>query len=106
MQTSSTNSKIVGQLNFNRNIPIRYDVDVFVVGGGPAGIAAAVMAARQGVCVFLAEGNFCFGGMGTAAGLPMFCSPTDGVNYTSAGFGSDVYDRLIAAGGTLPETRG
>ncbi len=106
MQTSSTNSKIVGQLNFNRNIPIRYDVDVFVVGGGPAGIAAAVMAARQGVSVFLAEGNFCFGGMGTAAGLPMFCSPTDGVNYTSAGFGSDVYDRLIAAGGTLPETRG
>jgi hypothetical protein len=47
----------------------------------------------------------CFGGMGTSAGLPMFCSPTDGVNFTSAGFGSDVYDRLIAAGGTLPETR-
>ena len=96
----------MSQLQFSTSVPLRHEVDVFVAGGGPAGIAAAVMAARQGAKVFLAEGAACFGGMGTAAGLPLFCSPTDGVNYTSAGFGSDVYDRLIAAGGTAPETRG
>jgi len=43
--------------------------------------------------------------MGTSAGLPLFCAPTDGVHVTSAGFGTDVYERLIAAGGTAPETR-
>jgi hypothetical protein len=91
---------------FTRTVPIKHDVDIFVAGGGPAGLAAAVTAARQGARVFLAEGSACFGGMGTAAGLPMFCEPTDGVNLTTAGFGTDVYERLIAAGGTAPETRG
>lgn len=93
-------------LTFSRSIPVRRTVDVFVAGGGPSGVAAAVTAARAGASVFLAEGATCLGGMGTSAGLPMFCSPTDGVNLTSAGFGSDVYERLEAAGGTLPETRG
>ena len=106
MQNANSELRTSDRLSFTRNIPVRHDVDVFVAGGGPAGIAAAVTAAHQGASVFLAEGAFCFGGMGTAAGLPMFCSPTDGVNYTSAGFGTAVYERLIAAGGTLPETRG
>lgn len=91
---------------FCRSIPVKHEVDVFVAGGGPSGLAAAVTAARQGARVFLAEGSACFGGMGTAAGLPMFCAPTDGVNVTSAGFGSDVYRELVDAGGTAPETRG
>jgi len=42
-------------ITFRRDIPIRHDVDVFVAGGGPAGCAAAVAAARQGRSVFLAE---------------------------------------------------
>lgn len=94
------------EITLSQSIPVKYEVDVFVAGGGPAGIAAGVTAARQGARVFLAEGAACFGGMGTAAGLPLFCSPTDGVNVTSAGFGTDVYTRLIDAGGTAPELRG
>ena len=93
-------------ITYTRTLPVKYDVDVFVAGGGPSGLAAAVTAARQGARVFLAEGQACFGGMGTSAGLPMFCDPTDGAHLTSAGFGTDVYERLIAAGGTAPETRG
>lgn len=93
------------QVRFSRMVPVKHDVDVFVAGGGPAGMAAAVTAARQGVRVFLAEGQACFGGMGTAAGLPMFCAPTDGVHITSAGFGTEVYERLMAAEGVLPELR-
>ena len=42
---------------YTKQIPIKYDVDIFVAGGGPSGVAAAVTAARQGKRVFLAENN-------------------------------------------------
>jgi alkyl hydroperoxide reductase subunit AhpF len=32
---------------FKREVPVRHEVDVFVAGGGPAGCAAAVMAAKH-----------------------------------------------------------
>jgi hypothetical protein len=88
-------------ISYTREVAVRHEVDVFIAGGGPAGIAAGVTAARQGARVFLAEGMACFGGMGTSAGLPLFCCVTDGVNFTSAGFGTDVYERLTAAGGAI-----
>jgi NADPH-dependent 2,4-dienoyl-CoA reductase/sulfur reductase-like enzyme len=59
------------EVTFHRRIPVRHEVDVFVAGGGPAGIAAAVAAARQGARVFLAERNTCLGGMGTAGDVPV-----------------------------------
>ena len=67
-----------------------YDVDVFVVGGGPAGLAAAVAAARSGAKVFLAESTGAFGGMATAAFVPAFAQFTDGVNFLADGFGREV----------------
>lgn len=88
---------------FNRDIPVRHQVDIFVAGGGPAGLAAAVTAARQGRKVFLAEGHSCFGGMGTAGLVPVFMEFTDGVNFLAGGFGKEVYDRL--AGTRLPSPR-
>ena len=71
----------VGELAFSRGIPVRYETDVFVAGGGPAGVAAALAAARQGASVFLAERNTCLGGMGTAGMLPLFMPFGDGVNF-------------------------
>jgi hypothetical protein len=90
-------------VDFKREIPIRHDVDIFVAGGGPAGLAAAVTAARQGKKVFLAEGHSCFGGMGTAGLIPVFMEFTDGVNFLAGGFGKEVYDRLAEA--HLPNPR-
>jgi len=46
-----TNKKFVFQSR--RNIPIAYNVDVIVVGGSSAGVAAAVEASRAGAKVFL-----------------------------------------------------
>lgn len=89
-------------LVFSRSIPVRRDVDVMVAGGGPSGVAAAVVAAREGAKVLLVEGGSCFGGSGTAAGIAMYCSPTDGEHVTSAGFGSEFYDRLVDAGAMAP----
>src|SRR5258705_4608534 len=47
--------------------------DVAVLGGGPAGIAAAAAAARTGSRTLLIERYGFLGGMGTAAGVTNFC---------------------------------
>jgi len=86
-------------LRYERHIPVRIDVDVFVAGGGPAGMAAAVAAARQGKTVFLAESLTCFGGMGTAGMLPVFMAFGDSTHFYADGFGREVSERLISAGG-------
>ena len=52
------------RLNYSKELEIKYDVDVLVVGGGPAGVAAAVSAADEGASVFLAEEYGAFGGSG------------------------------------------
>jgi len=94
-----------GSIRIQREIPIRHDVDVFVAGGGPAGVAAAVAAGRQGRKVFLAEGHSCLGGMGTAGLVPAFMTFGDGVNFLTAGVGREVLDRLRAGGGVGPEDK-
>lgn len=49
-----------------REIPVVAEVDVLVVGGGPAGVCAAVSAARAGARTFLVERHGFLGGMWTA----------------------------------------
>ena len=89
-------------LAFTRSLPVRAQVDVFVAGGGPAGVAAALAAARQGATVFLAQDQICFGGMGTSGALPMLCCFSDEINFLAGGVGRDIHDRIVAAGGALP----
>jgi len=48
------------------DVPVLHDVDVIVVGGGPAGIGAAVAAAREGARALLCERYGFLGGMATA----------------------------------------
>jgi len=93
----------VSQLSFQRNIPIRYEVDVFVAGGGPAGVAAAVTASREGAKVFLAEAQSCLGGMGTSGMVPVFMQFSDGINFLAAGIGEEILTRLRDGGGTGPD---
>ncbi len=83
-------------LTYSKTIPVRENVDVFIAGGGPTGIAAAVVAARQGKRVFLAETQNCLGGMGTSGEVPAFMTFGDGVNFLAGGIGKEVYDRLNA----------
>lgn len=49
-----------------REIPVNYEVDVIVAGGGPAGIGAALGAARNGAKVLLIEELNCLGGVATS----------------------------------------
>jgi len=55
-------------------IPVSYDVDVCIVGGGPAGAAAAFQAARQGRSVLIVEQMNCLGGIATAGWHGHVCS--------------------------------
>jgi hypothetical protein len=56
-----------------RRTPLFGEFDVVVLGGGPAGIAAAASAARNGASTLLVERYGFLGGMGTAAGVTNFC---------------------------------
>ncbi|MGD8239203.1 MAG: FAD-dependent oxidoreductase [Armatimonadota bacterium] len=59
-----------------RDIPVVADVDVVVVGGGPAGVAAAVGAARGGASTLLVERYGCLGGQMTAGLVVMLQGET------------------------------
>lgn len=54
------------------NVPLAKDADVIVCGAGPAGIAAAITAARAGARVRLFEWRGCLGGIWTAGLLGYF----------------------------------
>jgi glycine/D-amino acid oxidase-like deaminating enzyme len=57
----------------SRETAVLGEYEVVVLGGGPAGIAAAVAAARAGRTTLLVERYGFLGGLGTAAGVTNFC---------------------------------
>lgn len=87
----------------SRETPVFGSFDVAVVGGGPAGIAAALAAARAGRSTILIERYGFVGGAGTAAGLSTFCG-LHAVVYGAHeqvvhGIADDVLNRLDAMDG-------
>ena len=89
----------MNELNFGP-IDQRHSADVVVVGGGPAGMCAAIAAAREGVQVLLVEqGGFC-GGMATRGlvGPFMTCYDAKGENMIIRGLFEEIVDRMVARG--------
>lgn len=74
--------------------------DVIVVGGGPAGICAAIAAGRMGARTLLIEKQTQLGGMGTNALVNNFCNAHyDGTRFIIGGIFAEVRDELIRRGG-------
>ncbi len=77
-----------------RTTDLRDHADVLVCGGGPAGVAAAVAAARVGASTQLIELHGCLGGVWTAGLLSWILDAEN-----KAGLVAEIIDRLAAAGG-------
>lgn len=60
-------------LTWQRQVPVRWDTDIVVIGGGMAGVGAAAAAARSGARVLLVERFAVTGGMLTVGGVANFC---------------------------------
>lgn len=79
-----------------RSVPVHGEFDVVVLGGGPAGIAAAASAARSGASTLLVERYGFLGGMGTAAGVTNFCGLHANVHGEIRRVVHGVVDELLA----------
>lgn len=65
-------------IHFSQNIPVRENYDVIVAGGGVAGTAAALSAARHGKSVLLLEKSTMLGGLATMGLINFFVPMCDG----------------------------
>lgn len=86
-----------------RRTPVLGEYEVVVLGGGPAGMAAAVAAARAGRSTLLVERYGFLGGMGTAAGVTNFCglhaNVHGNIRQVVHGVAADLLQRIAALGG-------
>ncbi|MHB1134841.1 MAG: FAD-dependent oxidoreductase [Chloroflexota bacterium] len=82
-------------------VPVVAEADVVVLGGGPAGLAAAVAAARSGARTVLVERFGCLGGMATAGLVGPFMTSYAGDEPVVEGVFAELVERLVAAGGAI-----
>ena len=74
-------------VKWSRNIPVRYEADVAVMGAGIAGVSAACAAAKSGARVVLVERFAVTGGVLTTGGVANFCGQMSGQG--------EVFDAII-----------
>ena len=71
-----------------RTVTLPYEPDIVVAGGGTAGCAAAIAAARRGHRVLLIEEMNCLGGVSTSGGVNEWFASLDGLG--------DIWERVKA----------
>lgn len=77
-----------------KTVPVYARTDVLVAGGGPAGIAAALAAARNGASVLLVEQRGYLGGMATVSQVPAFCPYSDHKKLVIRGIGLEILEEM------------
>ncbi len=89
--------------NVSFDIPITLNCDVLVVGGGPAGIAAAIASARHNAKTVLLEQYGCVGGMATVGLVGPFMTSYDtkGQEQIVKGIFQELVTRMVDEGGAI-----
>ena len=88
-----------------RVVPVMAETDVMVVGSGPAGLAAALGAAREGVKTMLVERYGCFGGVITQVGVEGIAWYRHEGTIDSEGVGIEFEKRAREIGGSRKEAQ-
>lgn len=76
---------------------------VIVVGGGPAGCAAAIASAREGKSTLLIEATSALGGMSTMGLVPFWCPFSDGKQLVYRGIAEKIFKRSTEYVANNPE---
>lgn len=85
------------------SIPQKFDTDILVVGGGPAGVCAAIAAARLGSRVMVVESGNCLGGMATKGMVAPFMTSFDsaGEQQVIKGLFDEIVCRMVDIDGAI-----
>jgi succinate dehydrogenase/fumarate reductase flavoprotein subunit len=86
------------QFVLKREMPVEDGYDLVVAGGGPAGSAAAICAARLGARVLLVEALGCLGGTGTSGLVTEFDPMANGEQMVVGGFMREIIETLYERG--------
>jgi hypothetical protein len=84
-----------------RKIPVAAEAEVLVVGGGAAGVAAAIAAGRNGAETLLLERYGYLGGDATGAMVLVLDDMTDSSQITVGGIAQEMIDRMKDEGGAV-----
>ena len=87
----------MSKIDFKKDVEIAYEADVAVIGGGIAGTAAAVAAAREGKSVLLVESSGCLGGLATNGHVSPFDATKDRKGRTFGGIAKEILDGMDEA---------
>jgi hypothetical protein len=82
-------------------VPVVAEADIVVVGGGPAGLAAAVAASRNGARTLLVERYGYLGGMASGGMVLLLDDMCDRHSRTVAGIAHEIVERLVKIGGAV-----
>ncbi|GBU09774.1 dihydrolipoamide dehydrogenase [Gammaproteobacteria bacterium] len=86
-----------------KEIPVLAQTDVLIVGGGPAGLSAAIASARTGAKTLLVERYGCLGGTLTQVGVESFAWYRHEGTIDCEGIGREFEMRAMQAGFSRPE---
>jgi hypothetical protein len=86
-----------------REIPAEDGYDLVVAGGGPAGAAAAICAARLGAKVLLVEATGCLGGMGSSGLVTAFNPMANGERMLVGGLMREIVTTMHQRGFLAPQ---